>query len=437
MIDPAVLKAQMLGLPTRSGLRYAAEAWGTNRMGTPDDLLPDVSSEVQATMRRLARMASSLGPRIVATKRFGVIGDVNWGGASTTIDKLMRAADPDALAAEVFDQSMYSGIMAGIVRRDPDIDDFRMEPMIGHVEPVYSPNSPTLVTGLIHAWVETDTSETSWAVRLYDLTERTMREWRRLTRPEDLARRDPTDVIEPSGEYPDGAPTPRFAILARDPERMPHGEVARILPLLYADWSAQLRGGRIEEATAIPQLVVSGEVEDGTSERSPTHVLRLLDNGDAKYLVPGDMGTLHDRHNRVLERIREDANLPGGFLGAQTPSGEALQEANAKFISANRWLAQRLSRVLTELATDLAAANGVTEEVPVTVSINREFTRQQDIEDAIKLYTNDLASHEAVVRHVTPFLPTWEDEDVEAFIAERRELVPPEPTPTGMAEVPE
>jgi hypothetical protein len=406
-------------------------------MGLPENLLPDVSSEVRKTMRRLANMSQSLGPRIVATKRFGTIGDINWGGNNTQVDRMIRREDLETVAAEMLDYSLYSGIMAGIVRRDPDVGEARIEPLIGHVEPVYSPHSPTLVVGMLHAWVETSTDTVRWAVRLYDLHERVMREWRMLTEITGVEKREPDVIIEPSSEFPMGAPVPRFAILSRDPARMPHGELARLLPLLYADWSSQIRGSRIEESTAIPQLVVKGEVEDGTDERSPTHVIRLLDDGDAKYLIPGDMKTLHERHDRILERIREDGNLPGGFLGSQTPSGEALKEANAKFISANRWAATRLGRVLTELVGDLAMANGLQEAPEVSVSINREFTRQQDIDDAIKLYRNELASHEAVVRHVTPFLPSWSDEDVEAFIQSRAELVPPEPTPAGLAEVPE
>src|SRR6056297_1102667 len=120
MIDPSVLKAQLTGLPTRSRRRYSAEAWGTGEMGVPDELLPDVSEAVRATMRRLAGMSQSLGPRIVATKRFGTIGDVNWGGDSTTFDRLVRREDLETVAAEILDYSMYSGLMAGITRRDPD-----------------------------------------------------------------------------------------------------------------------------------------------------------------------------------------------------------------------------------------------------------------------------------------------------------------------------
>lgn len=436
MIDPSVLKAQLHSLPTRSTRRYAAELWGTGEMGLPDDLLPDVNENVRATLRRLASMAQSLGPRIVQTKRFGVLGDITWGGDDTRVDQLLRDTDLEGVATEMFDDSRYSGMLTGVVRTDPDLNIARIEPLVGHVEPVYSPHSPTLVMGLLHAWLETTgTSGTKWAVRLYDLHERTMREWRMLHDPTSIIKTEPSTIVEPSSEYPDGAPTPRFAILNRDANRMPQGEMARLLPLLFADWSAQVRGSRIEESTAIPQLVVSGEVEDGTSERSPTHVIRLLDNGDAKYLVPGDMSTLHDRHDRILERIREDGNLPGGFLGSQTPSGEALREANAKFISANRSDATRLGMVLTQLAQDLARANGIDANINVSVSINREFTRQQDIEDGIKLYTSGLAPLDAIVRHLHPFLPSWSDEDLEAFLQSQAELVPPDATPVDMASV--
>jgi len=437
-IDPATLKTQLSGLTSRAALKAKAEEWGTGDLrDIPDHLLPNIESdEARKALRRLAAQAQSIGPRIVSVKRFGVLGEVNWGGDNQAADQALRAMDLEAVADEMLEQALYSGMLAGINRRDPDLGVTRIEPLIGHVEPVYSPASPTLVAGLIHAWVQPESvgAATKWTVRLYDLMDRSMREWRDVTDPSRVHQLTPAEVVEPSAEYPSGAPMPRFAIVSRGADRMPMGEIAKVLPHLYADWSSQVRGDRIEESTAVPQLVVKGEVEDGTDERSPTHVIRVVEDGDARYIIPGDLRSLHEHHNRKLERIREDANLPGGFLGGQTPSGEALREANAKFISANRWLASRLSRVLTELVADHCEAEGLGDPPQVTVTINREFTKAQDIADAIQLYQADLLDHAAAVRHVSAFVPTWSDEEIEEFIRSRRELVPPPPEPPDAAE---
>lgn len=424
MIDPATLKTQLTGLTTRANQKAVAEAWGTGDIGIPESLLPDVTEAARKALYRLATQAQSIGPRVVKIKRFGVLGDLNWGGQNETLDQLLRAQDLEGTATEIYEQALYSGILAGITRRDPNTGETRIEPLVGHVEPVYSKDSPTLVAGIIHAWTDGGTNGLAkWTVRLYDLNERVMREWRDLTDPARITRSEPAETIGPSAEYPGGAPMPRFAILERGHDRMPKGELAKLLPLLFADWSSQVRGARIEESTAIPQLVVKGEVEDGTTERSPTHVIRVIEDGDAKYIIPGDLTSLHTQHDRVLERIQEDANLPGSFTGGQTPSGVALQEANAKFISSNRYSAARLSRVLTELTADLCEAEGIPDPPLVTVTINREFTKQQDIEDAVTLYEKGLLEHGAAVRHISPFVPTWEDGDLEEFIESKRAVV--------------
>ncbi len=424
MIDLTTIKPQLSGITTRANRKAEAERWGTGDLRvTPTELLPSIESEeAQAALRRLAEQAQSLGPRIVNTKRFGIIGDLNWGGDNTLADKALREQDLETTVDVMIEQALYSGVIAGINRRDPDLGTTRIEPLIGHVEPIYSKDSPTYAVGLIHAWVS-DAGEgvTRWTVRVYDLADRTMREWASITDPSRIWRTTPTNVVEASAEYPAGAPIPRFAVLSRDSDRLPMGEVAKLLPLLYADWSSQVRGDRIEESTAIPQMVVKGEVEDGTDERSPTHVIRVIEDGDAKYIIPGDLSGLHEHHNRKLERIREDGNLPGGFLGNQTPSGEALREANAKFISSNRYVASRASRVLTQLAADHCEAEQLGEPPEVTVTINREFARQQEITDIIALYREGLVSHAAAVRGISVFLPTWSDEEIEQFIQDEVE----------------
>src|SRR5690606_27348249 len=132
-----------------------------------------------------AKQAQSIGPRIVSVKRFGILGEINWGGENKEADAALQAMDLEAIADEMLEQCLYGGMLAGINRRDPDLGVTRIEPLIGHGEPVYSATTRTLVVGVITAWVQQEStgSNAEWTSRLYDLLDRTMREWRDVTDP--------------------------------------------------------------------------------------------------------------------------------------------------------------------------------------------------------------------------------------------------------------
>lgn len=442
MIDPRTLKTQLSGLTSRAATRADAEMWGTGELiVTPEELIPDVPDAARTAFTRLAKQAQSIASRVVKTKKYGVLGNITWGGDDTRLDQRLREQDLDALADEILEQSYYSGIMAGIARRDPITGDMRLEPIIGHVEPIYSPDSPTLAVGLLHAWRDTpiqadgslDTTGQKWFVRVYDTLNRRMLQWNALSDVTRVAKQPPDLTVERSSEYPSGAPVPRFQVTHRGYGRQPLGVIAQLLPLVKSDWSSQVRGDRAEENTAFSQLVVKGSVEDGTSERSTNHVITLNEGGDAHYLDPASMETFHKHHDRKLERLREDANMPGGFLGrtGSAPSGEALREANEKFISSNQYDAQRLSRVLTDLTRDLAEAEGLDQTIEVSVSINWNFMRGTIITDTINVHKAGLIDKGAAVRTISQFFPTWSDDDVEAFITrEARNEPPPDTLPT-------
>lgn len=426
MIDAALLKRSLAGLATRASHAAKVEEWATNTLSEiPAEILPRVPEGAMSALIRLAAQCESIGPRILQTRKFGTIGDINWGGDSDSVDESLAAVDLRDLASRLLDMGMKHGIMAGITRRD-ETGELVIEPLVGYVEPIPSKGTPT---GLVHAWVdETATrggTQSKWTVRVYDFAARTMTEWTGLDRPEQAATKTPVDVVGPNSEYPAGAPTPRFIVLDSVPRTgRPYGELDRILPLIQSDWSSQLRGDRAEENTAFPQLKITGEAEDGTGERSTAHIIRLPEGGDAEFLLPGELGQMHKHHDRKLERLREDANMPGGFLGAQTPSGEALREANQKFISSCSFYAERLSRLLTLLVADLSGALQ-TEPVSVTVMINREFTKASEIETVILLYREGLMDFGAAVRAISVYVPTWSDKDVEAFIEENSPALPP------------
>lgn len=431
MIDPKSLKLQLSGLAGRAAQRADVERWGAGELSfLPTEILPDISEAVRATIVRLAATAQSIGPRIVNTVKFGTIGSVNWGGDNSALDSLIELQDLEGLAEDILERGLYSGVLEGVVRRS-ESGEVRLEPILGYTEPVFAADSPTEVIGYIHAWLEPDTtaSDPKWVVRVYDLLERTLHEQRGLRSPERFDYERAT-VVGPTAEYPDGAPTPDFLIVNRSRSRLPRGYLAHLLPLIKGDWVSQVRGDRSEEATAFPQLLLRGEFTSGTNERSPTHILTTDKDGDARFLEPGDLAQIHAHHDRKLERIREDANMPGGFLGNDSPSGEALREANAKFINLCRWYANRLSRILTRLAQRLAAANGLQADVQVVVEINREFEKENEVQRILMVYREGLMDFGAAVRALSVFFPTWESKDLEAFIEREEALANPEPRPS-------
>jgi hypothetical protein len=426
VLDPKRLKTQLQTLPTRAAHRADTERWGKNELpGLPEDILPDISETVRGTINRLASTCQSVGPRIINTIKFGTLGDVNWGGKDTSTDALIETRDLEGLAEEILENALYSGVMEGIVRRGED-GIVRIEPLVGYTEPVYAPDSPSEVAGYIHAWLDASGGDTDpkWTLRVYDLAARTMHEQRGLTEPArfDLQRATP---LGPTDEYPAGSPIPTFLIVGKGRNRMPRGYLADLLPLIKGDWVSQLRGDRTEEATAFPQLVLKGSITDGTTQRSATHVLTVADDGDAHFLLPGDLSQMHAHHDRKLERLREDASMPGGFLGSDSPSGEALREANAKFINLCKWYAARLSRVLTALCDAYAEAEGVASPGHVVVSINREFEKDTEAQRIVSLYTEGLVEFGAAVRAISAFVPTWEPKAIEAFVSAKA-APPPE-----------
>lgn len=436
MIDLDLVKAELQSVTMRASRRYEAEVWGTGEFDTPPyELLPDIPAKALAAAKRIAEQVQTLGPRIVGIKKYLTIGDVNWGGDSKDLDERLKAVDLAELADEALEQGLYSGIVAGIVRKSiaGETDEGQQlagEPVIelltGHVEPLYDAENPGRVAGIFQAWLPLDTREKGWRVRIYDYDTRTMTEWRKLTQPYEVGAK-PFDVVP-------NAPMPRFQVLRRGRGRLPIGDLELVLPLLKSDWSSQVRGDRAEENTAFAQLVVSGMVTDGDQDRSPAHVIITEEGGSAQYLTPGDLSQIHAHHDRKLDRLRRDANLPGGVLAGANISGEALREDNMHAIADSKAKASKLGRLLTELVADYAGELSIADPPQVTVGINKDFEAATALDRIVMLYEKGLLDHAAAIRAISVYVPTWSDEDVEEFIARTTEIVPREPTTAESAE---
>lgn len=438
MIDLNLVKAELQSVTRRATRRYEAEVWGTGQFDAPPyDLLPDVPEKALAAAKRIAGMTQSLGPRIVGIKKYLTLGDINWGGKDEDLDERLRALDLEELADQALEQGLYAGMLAGIVRKPRIGETDEGEPLAGapvielltgHTEPLFDAESPSRVAGIFQAWLPLDAREKGWRVRIYDFDQQTMTEWRKLTEPYQVGGR-PFEVVL-------NAPMPRYQILRRGRGNMPLGDLELALPLLKSDWSSQVRGDRAEENTAFAQLVISGMVEAGDDERSPANVILVEEGGSAQYLVPGDLSQIHEHHDRKIDRLRRDMNLPGGVLSGSNISGEALREDNAHAIADAKHKAQKTGRFLTDLTGDYAEELGKARDAAgeVTVGINKEFEAATAIERTVMLYDKGLLPHDAAVRAVSVYVPTWSDEEVEEYIEQQRELIPEPPEPVEAAD---
>lgn len=396
------------------------------------DLLPGTNTtQGAADLERLARMAKSIGPRILRLKKYGTLGSVNWGDGSPTFDKeldnatteSLRAFPRDRLARKALEQDLVRGMIAGIVIPDARGGAQAM-PLGGYYEPLVDEDNVEHIWGVYQAWQPP--SGLKWRARIYNLETRELYEWADLDSPTEIGR-TPTAIPN--------APMPVYEVVDDDLDGYPRGEFMESLPLFKSEWASQVRGDRAEESTAFSQLVTKGQLQAGDVDRGPTRIIRLPEGGDAKYLDPPSLEQIHKHHDRKLERLRVDHSLPGGFLGSQTPSGEALREANQAFIADCAARAGRISNYLTRLLADYGALIGLQKPPPVTVIINREFERASVVDQTVLLHREDLIDFGEAVRAISVYYPTWASDRVEAFIDSRRELIPEPLTTTDAVDV--
>lgn len=380
-------------------------------------LLPGTTTaQGAADLERLARMAKSIGPRILRLKQYGTLGSINWGDGSPTFDKeldnatteSLRAFPRDRLARKALQQDLVRGMLAGIVIPDGSGRAQTM-PLGGYYEPLVNEDNIEHVWGIYQAWLPP--TGRKWRARIYNLETRELLEWDNMDNPTDLGM---TPASIPN------APMPVFEIVDDDLDGLPRGEFMESLPLFKSEWASQVRGDRAEESTAFSQLVTKGQLLTGDNERGATRVIRLPADGDAHYLDPPSLEQIHKHHDRKLERLRVDHSLPGGFLGGQTPSGEALREANQSFIADCSGRAGRISNWLTRLLSDYGEITGLKDPPPVTVVINREFERGSVVDQTVLLHREGLIDFGEAVRAISVYYPTWSSAAVEAFIETER-----------------
>jgi len=413
-----VVRAALASVEARAAQHAEAYDWALGRLTSPPvELLPPAQTlEGRMELQRIWRQSQTLGPRILDRIVWGTIGEVNWGGEGGEVDAALEALELGQLAQRLLVDLLVGGMAAAWAYVDARTGRPRVSRLSGYLQPLTDPDDVDRVVAIYQAWQSADVRQRHrWNVRIYDLEDATLREW--------LGVRSPTSLAAPPVEYPNITP-PRYAMLHLGDDGLPQGPVAAALPVLKAELAQQMRIYRVAEQSAWPVLAIRGQIN--TAERGPSRVLQLSDTGGAEYLRPGDLSQLEGLHDRTLERLREDLSLPGGFLGRQTPSGEALREANLKFVQACSSYARLLSRLLTGVVADYAALAGVRNPPQVSVIVNREFDRSQRIADVLALYREGLIPLSVAVNEISVYMPTWSDEEVAAWIEKNERTVTPD-----------
>ncbi len=409
-LNDSRVKAALEDIENRAMSTAEAYEWATGKLSfIPTSLLPTSASlEERAALERLARMVTSLGPRALTVLKNGTLGDINWGAGGVKLDEAMRLLRLPQLAQRFHLQGRVAGMIAGHVYTPEGSDAPRIQRLGGYLEPLRDPEDMDYEWGIYQAiLVKLSLGREHWLVRIYDLETKLVYEWSDLRKPTEIGR-----VPEPLS----GLRMPRYRILHEDADGLPVGEFMTALPVLKSEWASQLRADRVEEATAFAQLLIKGEVK-GYERRGATRVILASESGDAKYITPGDLSQIHAHHDRKLERLRQLLNLPGGYLGGQTPSGEALMEAAQDYMSSCDVMATAIGELLTELTADYFEAAGIRGASPnVSISVNRNRVKDQVITQVRDLVKDGLLDRASGIRVISQFFDEIADTRVEAFI---------------------
>lgn len=395
-----------------------ARAWevvtGEYRPAPGEVAPPPRTEESSQAYGRLLRLTAPVGPQILRIRLSGAVADVSWSG-DAKVDERLSGLDLYQLAAAGFTSAFVSGIVAYVVSEGPK------GPYVarigGYLEPYTDPDDVDRITGILQAWQSNDVRRNSWSVRVYDVEDGVIREWRGLTSPELAFRRSPDH------EY-DSALMPHVAIVYRGADGLPIGEIRQGLGLIRAHYAIQLRIQRVAEMYGFPTPVLTGSAN--VPETWAPGVALTIPQGDLKYVFPGGIKDLLELYQRSLEDIREFFALPGGSLGGQTPSGEALKEANRKYMQVSSYYARLLSNALTGVVRDYARLVGLNEAPAVDVIPHDMGRSEQLLSTVVQLFGQGIIPLEAAARVAQTYIPGWSDEELQQWVESQRGLATPQ-----------
>ncbi len=419
-IESAYIRSYLQHVHTRAHNTAEALDWLD---GTPtyhqQELAPpfEPNSEAETAWQRFIKQTQTFGPRAYRLKRDGTIGTINWGGDNTEgVDARLTALNLTALATRALKNLMSSGIAAAWAFTRENETTPTIQVLGGHVEPLYADDDAAgNIIGIYQAFASTTPAR--YNLRIYEFGNDGLgriNEWRD-TRTMFEIGRAPSRVA-------DNAPMPKFVIANRTQDGYPIGEVQQALPTFKAEVATQLRIARVSDAHAFPLMWAAGGWD--LSNNVSSHKLLLSASADAKVgrVEPGDLTTLFNLHDRILERLRGDLALPITAIGGTIPSGEALEQMNTTYISSCRYLSSLIQTLLTDVVRDYSLLVGVPEgSIPtVSVQVNQERARRQIAEQARQDYRDGLISLRAAVIAVSVYYPHWSDAEIDAFVEDHQ-----------------
>jgi hypothetical protein len=389
----------------------------------PSDILPAfprdpaAHADALAAWNRIRKQVGSIGPKIVSSLQNAIIGSVSWTGTDNRTDDALRSLKLESFAAERLRDLLVSGITACYAYFSED-GEIRITALTGYIEPFWRADNRDIIEGLYQAdsydtFVNRGMS-TRWMVRFYDWSEIpgavVLRQWRDLINP-----------IAFSGarlEEIENHPPIRYAIADRTGDGYPIGIIEQGAHLLHSLAATEYRLARLEEYAAHPVPVFEEGRVQSVGPGLPV-------TGDFRWERPGDLSELRERRREKLEAIRDFFGLPVGLLGSQTPSGEALREANLRLFQTASRYASMLSELLTELVNDYLALLGIRQRVEISVLPNRDYIRESVIAEATTLYEKGLMPLEIAALQIQQFF-NWPDAEFNAWVKSQSERITPE-----------
>lgn len=381
-------------------------------------LPPANTSDARAELDKIEAQITSMGPEIIATKLEGIIGNITWGSATGSVDAQLEELDLRDLAHKSAKSLVISGIAALLPYVDMD-GTTRLQRLGGHLMPIYAEDDIDRLVGLYQAWMHD--ADREWTIRVYDFEQSILREWKKVGSPTAMAT---LPVETPLTTLP------VVAIANRLQDGTPEGEFWQHSGLIKQEMAAQAAILRTARRHAHPLTIIRGMIDESRSSIGLGGVAYFTDSsGSVERLEPGDLAQLYNQHDSLQARIRSALNLPATFGGAAIPSGEALKQANQRYSQSCSAYTILLQRLLSQAVAGFAELVGITNPPEVAVYPNLLNSQTENVDMALKLYQAEILPLEQAMRMVQPYIPTWDDKQLEEDIQRRTK---PISTPAAM-----
>jgi hypothetical protein len=371
---------------------------------------------------RALNTTTTVVPIIINKSLAGIdFGNITWSDAETQIEQVDEAINQLDLAQLAYNLAVefkLTGAAAAIASTPFDENGMPMSPTVhilyGMNIPYSDSRDPSRITGWYRAVQYSDTLNTvrlRWWVETYD--------WQGIPDGDPITHRvwqslsDPTAIsLIPDDEYASVA-KPRYILNGTDLSGLPISPILQNMGRILGIYATELRLSTTEELAAFPMFMTKGEVE--LDAVGPAETVAVETAGDAQWLDPGSLQELREQLRIKRDQLREAFNLPGGSLGTQTPSGEALTEANRGFVQESQGLASMLSGVLTQVVNDYLSLLQLP-TVSVSVPIDRSYLRDTQIELVEKGIDLGVLPRAVAARVFQQFIGSYSDDELREFV---------------------